>query len=150
MASKKTTRALEGKLSQLKDDFGELAKQTEEMDKEIQAWPVKVIVVHGRKLKARSIVSEEVYRAHHDSLRELGRIAYEIREIESLLHPSRGREQETIYQKAQRDRVANPRLTVRQLAEKYIPHYFPNRADSAIRMMDEGLRRARKRSTPTE
>jgi hypothetical protein len=147
MTSKKATRALEAKLSQLKHAFGELVKQIEETEKEIQSWPVKVIVVHGQKHKLRRVVSEQVDRIHNDSLRALGRIEYEIRETESLLHPSWGRENEPIYRQAQRDLAANPQLKVRQLAEKYLPHYFPKRAESAMRMMDQGLRRLNRKKT---
>ncbi len=46
-------------------------------------------------------MSEQVDRAYNDSLRELGRVWHEIRETESLLHPSRGREKELIYGSAQ-------------------------------------------------
>lgn len=106
-----------------------------------------MILVHGQKLEVRRVVSEQVDRAYNDSLRELGRVWHEIRETESLLHPSRGREKELIYQQAWQDRAANPRLSVRLLAERYFPHYFPNRAESAIRMMDQGLRRLTRKKT---
>jgi hypothetical protein len=65
----------------------------------------------------------------------------QLEENEFLLSPPRGRGKEVVYQQAQKDREINPQLTVRQLAEKYFPNYFPGRADSAIRMMYQGLRR---------
>lgn len=41
MASKKTTRALEAKLSRLKSAFGELVKQSEEMEKKFRGGQSK-------------------------------------------------------------------------------------------------------------
>jgi hypothetical protein len=141
MKSKKATRALEDKLSQLILAFDDLVKQMEEIEKQMQRWPVEEILVHGQKCKVRRIVSEYVDRAYSDSYRELGRIKAEIRATELVLHPPMGRGEEPIYQQAQLDRASNPQLTVRLLAEKYLPQYFPNRADFATRMMDQGLRR---------
>src|SRR5713226_4845100 len=91
MRSKKTTEALQAKLSRLKHSSIELAQQAEKMWKEIQGWPVEVIAVHGQKFKARRVVSQQVDRTYDDSLRELGRIAGEIRDTELLLHPPKGR-----------------------------------------------------------
>ncbi len=83
-----------------------------------------------------------VVRNYHDLNREIGRLQYELRKIEFLLSPREGAPiPEEIYQQAGRDKLDNPELTTRQLAERYFPHYFPDRANSAIRMMDQGLRR---------
>lgn len=122
MASKKTTRVLETKLQQLKHVFRELVMQTEQMEKEIQGWPVEVIVVYGRKRQVRKVVSEQVDRIYNDSLRELGRIEDKIRETESLLHPSMGRGNKPIdsgQMAAIDERAKGSKLTFQQLAIKY-------------------------------
>jgi hypothetical protein len=80
---------------------------------------------------------------HEDTQRQIGR-RQSPSKIESLLSSSTRESTRTgeIYQQARRDKLDDPELTTRQLAERYFPFYFPERADAAIRMMDQGLRRA--------
>lgn len=84
-------------------------------------------------------------RNYHDLNREICRLQYDLTKIEFLLSPPKGRPSEEIYQQARRDKLDDPELTTGQLAERYFPRYFPERADAAIRMMDQGLRRAARR-----
>src|SRR5690348_13022136 len=93
MKSIKTTIALEAKLVRLRDSLAERTQQADKMWKEIQEWPVEMIVVNGQKFKipARAIKNEQLSRTHDDCMREKGRVEYEIRETESLLSPAKGR-----------------------------------------------------------
>jgi hypothetical protein len=61
-----------------------------------------------------------------------------------MLSPPKGRPQDQIYRLALSDRESQPSLTLTQLVQKYLPNYFPDRVESARKMMDSGLRRARK------
>jgi hypothetical protein len=85
-------------------------------------------------------------RNYHDLNREIGRLQYDLTKIEFLLSPPKGRPPERIYDQALSERLDNPNLTPHQLAECHFPFYFPERADAAIRMMDQGLRRATRRA----
>jgi hypothetical protein len=82
---------------------------------------------------------------YEDSQRQIGRLQYDLGKIEFFLSPPKGRPSEGIYQQARLDKLDHAELTTRQLAERYFPYYFPERANAAIRMMDQGLRRAARR-----
>jgi hypothetical protein len=85
-------------------------------------------------------------RKYHDLNRQIGWLRYELGKVQFLLSPPKGRPRERIYDRALSEKSNNPELTTRQLAERYFPKYFPERADAAIRMMDQGLRRATRRA----
>ena len=85
-------------------------------------------------------------RNYHDLNREIGRLRYELGKVQFLLSPPKGRPRERIYEQALREKLNDSELTTRQLAERCFPYYFPERADAAIRMMDQGLRRAARRT----
>lgn len=158
MASKKAERLLEEKKQWLEGQLADSKKQTAEMRSEIDEAPRETIevstleIVDGKHIEEKQMVvvthaDQRLLRDYDDAMRAQGVLEHNIREIEFLLSPPKGRERELIYQQAQRDRESNPQLTVRQLAEKYFPHYLPGRADSAIRMMDQGLRRLVRKNT---
>ena len=85
-------------------------------------------------------------RNYHDRNREIWRLQRELSKIEFLLSPPKGRPCEGIYDQALSEKLNENKLSTRQLAERHFPLYFPERADAAIRMMDQGLRRAARRA----
>jgi len=147
--SKKRTAGLDKKLEQLRQYRGQLTKEANDLLATIQTWPVETIEAYGQKIPCRTILNEQVHRTHSDLLREKGRIEHEIRQVESLLYPTKGRPADPIYEQALRDLNANPQLTIRQLAEKHFPSHFPDRQEYAIAQMEQGLRRVRRRK-PTK
>jgi hypothetical protein len=98
----------------------------------------------GSRIKVRSI-DPMTDRIDWDNERELARLGYEIQRIDELLSPTRGRPPEPIYEYALQDQQLDPNLTITDLARKYLPCYFPDREDSAIEMMRQGLRRAKRK-----
>jgi hypothetical protein len=161
MASKKAERLLKEKKQWLEGQLADSKKQTDGMWSKIERAPRETFEVgtlefvdgkpvEGKQKVITATADQRLLRDYYDTMRAQGLLEHQIREIEFLLSIPKGREPEPIYQQAQRDREANPQLTVHQLAEKYFPHYFPGRADSATRMMDQGLRRlVRKNTTAT-
>jgi hypothetical protein len=103
-----------------------------------------IITPDGSVIKAR-LIDPIVDRMDRDNEREIGRVQYEISKLDQLLSPPRGRAREPIYEAAFQDKNANPSLTVLELAQKYLQEYFPNRKESAVEMMRQGMRRASKR-----
>jgi hypothetical protein len=89
-------------------------------------------------------------RNYHDLNREIGRLQRDLTRIEFLLSPPKGRPREGIYDQALSEKLDEPKLSNRQLAELHFSLYFPERADVAIRMMDQGLRRATRRAKSRE
>jgi hypothetical protein len=85
-------------------------------------------------------------RNYHDLSREIGRLQRDLSKMEFLLTPPKGRPREGIYDQALIEKLAEPKLSIRHLAVRYFPRYFPERADAAIRMMAQGLRRASRRA----
>jgi hypothetical protein len=86
-----------------------------------------------------------VDRMYQDQQRAIAKIKVNLAEAEFMLSPPRGHPPELTYCHALQDLQANPALTVRELAKKYFPGYFPGRAKEACTMMGQGLRRARKK-----
>jgi hypothetical protein len=162
MTSAKTRKALEKTKLWLEGQLADIKKQTTEMWSKIEMAPRETLEVgtlefvdskpvEGKQKVIVTTADQRLLRDYYDAMRAQGLLQRQVQEIEFLLSPPPGREGELIYQQAQRDREANPQLTVRHLAEKYFPHYFPGRPDSAIRMMDQGLRRlTRKSAKPTK
>lgn len=147
MKSTKARKKLEDKKRDLEKQFADLEKQTKEMRLQIEKAPRETIDVPAFGKVVVTHDDQRLLREYNDAMGTQGRIAGEIVELESLLSPPKGREKELVYQQAQQDRAANPQLTVRLLAEKYFPNYFPDRTKSAIRMMDQGLRRLTRKKT---
>jgi hypothetical protein len=107
--------------------------------------PVVAILINGKPTKV--FVSDPIaYRMYEDAQRQIGRLQHELSEIDFLLSPPKGRPREGTYDQALREKLNDPKLTTRQLAERHFPFYFPQRADDAIRMLDQGLRRATRRA----
>jgi hypothetical protein len=108
--------------------------------------PIIAILINGKP--TRVLLSDPVaYRKYEDSQRQIGQLQYDLSKIEFLLSPPKGRPREGIYDQALNEKLDVPELSTRQLAERHFPLYFPERADDAIRMMDQGLRRATRRAT---
>ena len=83
-------------------------------------------------------------RMAEDIQRTIDRMQLDLRETEYLLHPPKGRMKDRIYDLALRELESNPDLPLRTLAKKYFPNYFPDRADSAVAMLWQGMNRRRK------
>jgi hypothetical protein len=98
----------------------------------------------GSRIKVRSI-DPMTDRMDWDNERGIARVGYEIQRIDELLSPTRGRPPEPIYECALQDQQLDRNLTVADLARKYLPGYFPDRKDSAIEMIRQGLRRAKRK-----
>ena len=98
----------------------------------------------GTKWKVR-LSDPMLDRVYEDTQRAIGMLSREFIETEFMLSPPKGHPPERIYRQALRDRETNPQLSVRDLAEKYLPIYFPEHAEHGIKAMEQGLRRARRR-----
>jgi hypothetical protein len=150
LALKKERTILKKQIKSLSESAGNLPPGIEKAPAESSflsdGKPIIAMLINGKP--TRVLLSDPMaYHMYEDSQRQIGRLQYDLGKIEFLLSPPKGRPSEEIYQQARRDKLDDPELTTRQLAERYFPFYFPERADSANRMMDQGLRRAARRST---
>lgn len=111
----------------------------------IESAPIKTVLrPDGTKLRVR--LSDPYFdRLFDDNERAIGSLRVELAEARFLLSPPRGRPPDRIYELALEEKERNPELTDRQLAEKYLPNYFPDRTDYACEMIRSGLNRARQR-----
>ena len=144
MAKDRKTRWAKLKRAQLAAEALEILQRD---DEELRKSPKVTVNIGGKKRKGVALPASPRGEADLNRLRQINR---EIKELNDLISPAKGRPPEAIYEQAKRDREANPRLTVKALAEKYLPEYFPDRTRHAIDMMDQGLRRQRRRSSPTK
>ena len=80
-------------------------------------------------------------RLAHDTQRAIDQLTWELSEIEFILHAPRGRPPERAYDQALRELERDPKPTLRELAEKFFPHYFPDRAQIAVDMIRQGIYR---------
>lgn len=127
------------------DRLHELLKNRAQFVKEMERQPITTVrTLDGSEVKVRPI-DPITDRMDWDNEREIARVRYEIHKVDELLHPTKGRPREPIYESALRDLGANPSLTIADLARTYLPAYFPDRKDSAIEVMRQGLRRARRK-----
>lgn len=150
--SRRSKEMLIAKVHFLKDHLKQLEEQDERLTAEIEKAPMSDITyADGRHIVVRMSDPELVRMSEDTGGGEICRCKQELTEAEFMLSPPKGHPPDRIYRLALRDRESQPTLTVTQLAQKYLPHYFPGRSNSAVRMMDEGLRRARKRKqTPSQ
>jgi hypothetical protein len=141
----KARQALLEERKQLSEHHNQLVEQRSRFVSAIEGRPIEMIrTPDGSEIKVRCS-DPMIDRMDWDNEREIAYLKYKIRKIEELLNPARGRPRESIYELAFRDQHFDPSLTVAHLAEKYLPIYFPERKDSAIGMMRQGLRRVRRR-----
>jgi hypothetical protein len=143
--SRRAKEVLTLKIAHLKEYLRQLNEQAKPLRENIEKAPTREIN-HGGVRRVLRMSDPAVCRMLEDTERQISLCTLEIREAEVLLSPPRGRPPEAIYRQALRDLEAQPNLTTRQLAVKYLPHYFPDRAEWALNMMKEGLRRARRRT----
>jgi hypothetical protein len=149
LALEKEREILTKQIKSLSESAGDLPPGVEKAPVESSflsdGKPVVAILIDGKP--ARVLLSDPMaYRMYEDAQRQIRRLQYDFGKIEFLLSPPKGRPSEEIYQRARGDKLDDPELTTRQLAERHFPYYFPERADAAIRMMDQGLRRAARRA----
>ena len=142
-------KALENERPFLVQRLEDLYKNRERFRRQIEKAPVYTMTrPDGLQVKVRDL-DYVTDRLNEDNERAIDQAQYELSKIEFLLTPPSGRPREPIYDQALRDRENDPSLSIPRLAQKYFPHYFPDRAESARRMMDQGLRRAARKKTPS-
>jgi len=102
MKSTKAGKKLEQKKRVLEEQFTDLKKQTEEMHLQIEKAPRETIevptleIVNGKDVQGTQKVvvthaDQRLLRDYDDAMRTLFHIEYQIREIEFLLSPPKGR-----------------------------------------------------------
>ena len=101
--------------------------------------------LQGNSATWRVVMDPMLDRMDEDCAREINRLERETAAIDMLLNPPIGRPRERIYYKALLEKEEDPSLTIRNLAEKYLPLYFPEHAEEAIDAMRHGIASARKR-----
>jgi hypothetical protein len=133
--------------SRLLNLLDEMAEQAQEYQARRETWPIKDHQLSsGRKVKVRVIENPVIDRMDDDLCAEMNRLRYEIEKIDRLLNPPTGRPREEVYDQALQDLLSDPTLAIPELAKRYYPNFFPDRAGAAIQMMRQGVGRARRRT----